>query len=150
MDISQRNGLIASFGDEKVVYIDENKTATIISKSGDILSKTSLTNVKPIETTYDWKTRIPHNEKDTLYARATFIDDVIYYTYNVHNGKTYSVAPFLKANGVTVLELPCQSGWIGKVVDKNYFFCNGKVKASLAIWKEVINEHGFATTSRSR
>ncbi len=140
---------IASFGDDKVIYIDENKIATIISKSGDVLSKTDLKYNKPIKTSYFWKTSIPHNKKDTLYAEAAFVDDVIYYNYHIENGKTYGVQPYFVIDyTIKVLDLPCSSGWVGDIKNKKYFSCNGKVKASLAIWKEIINEFGFSTTSR--
>jgi hypothetical protein len=32
------------------------------------------------------------------------------------------------------------------VDNKKYFSCNGKVKASLSIWKEVLSEYSLGTT----
>ena len=140
------NALLTSFGDEKAIYIDQNKKVTIISKSGDILVQTNLNVAKPIETRAYWKTSIPAHDNDTLYARAIFIDDMIYYHYNVTKGKTYGMKPFLRTGGVKLVDLPCQSGWEGDVDDKKYFSCSGKVKASLSIWKEVLPSHSLSTT----
>ena len=141
------NALLTSFGDEKAIYIDQNKKVTIISKSGDILAQTDLNNAKPIKTYAFWKTSIPAHENDTLYASAQFIDDMIYYEYYVKKGKTYGMKPYLGLL-IKLVDLPCQSGWIGDVDDKKRFTCNGKVKASLSIWKEVLSEYSLGTTIR--
>lgn len=142
------SALLTSFGDEKAIYIDQNKKVTIISKSGDVLVQTDLNTAKPITTYASWKTSIPAHENDTLYASAEFIDDMIYYQYHVRNGKTYGMRPFLKTGAVKLLDLPCQSGWIASVSDKKLYICYGKVKASLSIWKEVLPEYSLSTTIR--
>lgn len=142
---SMSNALLTSFGDEKAIYIDQNKKVTIISKSGDILVQTDLNNAKPIETYASWKTSIPAHENDTLYASAQFIDDMIYYEYHVKNGKTYGMKPYL-GRSVKLIDLPCQSGWIYGVDNRKHLSCDGKVKASLSIWKEVLSKHSLNTT----
>lgn len=140
------SALLTSFGDEKAIYIDQNKKVTIISKSGDILAQTDLNIAKPIKTYTSWKTSIPAHKNDTLYASAQFIDDVIYYDYHVKNGRTYGMQPYLASGIIKLVDLPCQSGWIGDVSDKKYYSCQGKVKASLSIWKEVLDEYSLSTT----
>jgi len=143
------NALLTSFGDEKAIYIDQNKNVTIISKSGDILAQTNLQKAKPIRTYATWETSIPAHNKDTLYARAIFIDDMIYYRYYVWNGRTYGMKPYLisKVGGLKLVDLPCQSGWVRDVDYKLYRSCSGKVKASLSIWKEVVDtEDALVTT----
>ncbi len=142
------NALLTSFGDEKAIYIDQNKKVTIISKSGDVLVQTDLNTAKPIQTYASWKTSIPAHENDTLYAYAEFIDDIIYYQYHVKNGKTYGMRPYLETGIVKLVDLPCQSGWIASVSDKKFFNCYGKVKASLSIWKAVLPKHSLSTTIR--
>ena len=144
---SLSNALLTSFGDEKAIYIDQNKKVTIISKSGDVLVQTDLNTAKPIETFASWKTHIPAHKNDTLYASAKFIDDMIYYEYHVEKGRTYGMKPYLGFL-IKLVDLPCQSGWIGDVDDKKYFSCKGKVKASLSIWKEVLDEYSLGTTIR--
>ena len=139
------NALLTSFGDEKAIYIDQNKKVTIISKSGDILAQTDLNTAKPIKTYAYWQTSIPAHKNDTLYASAQFIDDMIYYEYHVKNGKTYGMQPYLGL-GLKLVDMPCQSGWIGDVSNKKYYSCYGKVKASLSIWKEVLPEYSLGTT----
>ena len=139
------NALLTSFGDEKAIYIDQNKKVTIISKSGDILVQTDLNTAKPIETYASWKTSIPAHNNDTLYASAQFIDDMIYYEYHIKKGRTYGMKPYLGL-GVKLVDLPCQSGWIGKADDKKRYGCYGKVKASLSIWKEVLPRYSLGTT----
>lgn len=139
------NALLTSFGDEKAIYIDQNKKVTIISKSGDVLVQTDLNTAKPIQTYASWKTSIPAHENDTLYASAQFIDDMIYYEYHIKKGRTYGMKPYLGL-GVKLVDLPCQSGWIVDVNDKKYFSCKGKVKASLSIWKEVLPSYSLSTT----
>ena len=139
------NALLTSFGDEKAIYIDQNKKVTIISKSGDILVRTDLNAAKPIETSASWKTSIPAHDNDTLYASAEFIDDMIYYTYHIEKGRTYGMKPYLGL-GVKLVDLPCQSGWIGDVDDKKDYSCHGKVKASLSIWKKVLPSYSLGTT----
>lgn len=141
------SALLTSFGDEKAIYIDQNKKVTIISKSGDILVQTDLNTSKPIETYASWKTSIPAHDNDTLYASARFIDDMIYYTYHVEKGRTYGMKPYLGLS-VKLVDLPCQSGWIGDVDDKKYYSCSGKVKASLSIWKAVLPSYSLSTTIR--
>ena len=137
------NALLTSFGDEKAIYIDQNKKVTIISKFGDILAQTDLDAAKPIETSASWKTSIPAHDNDTLYASAEFIDDMIYYTYHIEKGRTYGMKPYLGL-GVKLVDLPCQSGWIGDVDDKKYYSCRGKVKASLSIWKKVLPSYSLS------
>lgn len=139
------NALLTSFGDEKAIYIDQNKKVTIISKSGDILVQTDLNAAKPIETSASWKTSIPAHDNDTLYASAEFIDDIIYYTYHIEKGRTYGMEPYLGLE-VKLVDLPCQSGWIGTVGNKKYYSCYGKVKASLSIWKKVLPSYSLGTT----
>ena len=139
------NALLTSFGDEKAIYIDQNKKVTIISKSGDILVQTDLNTAKPIETYASWKTSIPAHNNDTLYASAQFIDDMIYYEYHIKKDRTYGMKPYLGL-GVKLVDLPCQSGWIGDVDDKKRYGCYGKVKASLSIWKEVLPSYSLGTT----
>ena len=140
--------LLTSFGDEKAIYIDQNNIVTIISKSGDILSKTDLNKAKPISTIEYWKSSIPAHDNDTLYARAEFIDDMIYYSYWVKNGKTYGMKPFLGLE-VKLVDLPCQSGWIYEVGNRKNLTCYGKVKASLSIWKEVLGDYSLNMTVKT-
>ena len=142
------NALLTSFGDEKAIYIDQNKKVTIISKSGDVLVQTDLNTAKPIQTYASWKTSIPAHKNDTLYASAQFIDDIIYYQYHVRNGKTYGMQPYLETGAIKLIDLPCQSDWIASVSDKKLYICYGKVNASLSIWKEVLSEHSLSTTIR--
>lgn len=130
---------LTSFGDDKAIYIDQNNIATIISKSGDVISKTNLNTAKPIDRAASWKTSIPAHNNDTLYADAEYIDDVIYYNYYITKGKTYGMKPYLGFH-IKLVDLPCQSGWVGDVDDKRFFSCSGKVNASLSIWKSVVNE----------
>lgn len=139
------NALLTSFGDGKAIYIDQNKKVTIISKSGDILVQTDLNTAKPIETHASYKTSIPAHNNDTLYASAQFIDDMIYYEYHIKKGRTYGMKPYLGLE-VKLVDLPCQSGWIGDVDDKKRYACYGKVKASLSIWKEVLPSYSLGTT----
>ena len=141
------NALLTSFGNEKAIYIDQNKKVTIISKSGDILVQTDLNAAKPIETSASWKTSIPAHDNDTLYASAQFIDDMIYYTYHIEKGRTYGMKPYL-GEPVKLVDLPCQSGWIISVKNDKKRYCDGKVKASLSIWKEVLPSYSLSTTIR--
>ena len=91
---------------------------------------------KPIEKTKFLKTSILAHDNDTLYARIQFIDDMIYFKYYIKNGKTYGMKPYLESTSfIKLLDLPCQSGWVGDVKDKKFYSCEGKVHASLAIWK---------------
>lgn len=137
--------LLTSFGDEKAIYIDQNNRATIISKSGDILAQTDLNTAKAIPTYANWQSSIPAHKNDTLYVHAEFIDDMIYYSYSVKNGKTYGMKPSLGL-GVKLVDLPCQSGWIYDVDNRKHLCCYGKVKASLSIWKEVLPEYSLDIT----
>ena len=148
IDGIKTSGVIQNFGTDKVIYITENNEAIIISNSGQVLSKTNLNISKPIEKTKFLKTSIPAHDNDTLYARIQFIDDMIYFNYHVKNGKTYSMKPYLQSTSlIKLLDLPCQSGWIGDVDDKKFYSCQGKVHASLAIWEEIDN-YSLSTTIR--
>ena len=137
--ITAKIGLLQSFGDDKVIYIDQNEVATIISKSGQVLVKTDLRNATPIPERHKWKSSIPRHSNDTLYASAVFVDDMMYYSYHVEKGRKYNLKPYLGLRAEYV-DLPCQSGWIGDVDDSKYYSCSGKVKISLAIWQRVVDE----------
>lgn len=144
------SGAIQNFGVDKVIYINENNEAIIISNSGQVLSKTNLNETKPIEKTKYLKTEIPAHHNDTLYAKLQFIDDMIYFNYHIKKGKTYGMKPYLvSSNFIKLIDLPCQSGWIGDVYDKKFFSCEGKMHASLAIWEEIV-EYSLSTTITTR
>lgn len=148
IDGIKTSGVIQNFGTDKVIYITENNEAIIISNSGQVLSKTNLNQTKPIEKTKFLKTSILAHDNDTLYARIQFIDDMIYFKYYIKNGKTYGMKPYLESTSfIKLLDLPCQSGWVGDVKDKKFYSCEGKVHASLAIWEEI-DDYSLSTTIR--
>ena len=143
--ITAKIGLLQSFGDDKVIYINQNEVATIISKSGQVLVKTDLRNAASIPDRHEWKSSIPKHSNDTLYANAVFVDDMMYYSYHVEKGKTYGLKPYLGL-WAKYVDLPCQSGWIGDVSNPKYYSCTGKVKISLAIWERVVDEDYLGMT----
>ena len=148
---TNNTALLTTFGDDKAIYIDQYQHAIIISKSGDVLANINLRNTQPVEMNYHWKTSIPHNTNDTVYAEAEFIDDMIYYKYWVKHGKTYGVKPYLQSsNLLKLVDLPCQSGWIDVIDEPKTHICEGNVKSSLTVWKSVLTEYGFRTTSNRK
>lgn len=136
------NSLLVPIGNDRAVYIDENKKMFVLSKSGEVLSVRDLKEAKPMQTNYFWQSSIPGHNEDTLFVHARFIDGAIYYSYQVENGETYGIKPFL-GDIAAIVELPCQTGWVSDESNPKVKFCDGHIPLSLEMWKASLSENAL-------